>query len=352
MKMLTILAAMFIFLAIPFGTTRAQGQDFQDVFDAGLGQKFNLSQTIGSTTTTLDWAYVDANNLVVQYTTLGGSNSTPDTITLTDDDGYSFSMFMALPIQNRGNSQPLVLTQRAVFYNQALRQNEVVNDYFRTRFAQLPKTIHLTLNVVVGGQSDIRGAKAPASAVGTFVFRFDVPIASMLDLAPNQSVSTNKLSMTLTYVVITPTQTHLGLCYDLPDEGDWQADVALDLNGSKGRLLSWGMVSKNEAENSIQRCYNFAFGLSTVHVSGTLNITVNSLKTSISEDPQNAYKIKNYLAKRGVEVTISTDHGISINPVKVPDGIDFNKILNDAYDSIRKAVNGPWHFTVEIPATN
>ncbi len=373
---LTLSFLLVLLIVVP--TTFAQGVPEPDpivqaALDQGLLTQIDQSQAVGDVTVTVNWAYVDTQKVMVNYTIVGAAaevfgNPFRNPVVLRDGAGVSFSIATAQNVNIASPEEATFLTQ---FYNQGVIEAddgtiEVVDDYFHNGFESVPESIdlQLELNYESFEIEDWMPIDATASdyqvgdtveGIGPFVFDFTVPVYDSIQLEPMQSVSVNDLEMTLETLSLTPTAAEARICYDMPDERDWIPEASISIEGVAGQVTGMGITDMAQFENAERRCRNVSFDLFYNDEADNLTLSLDYLTTSMAEGPQDWERIEAVLAEEGIDIDVIFSQGenggggISIEEVDVPDDFDLQAAMNRAREKLGDRLAGPWVFEVELP---
>ncbi len=356
-----------------------QAQEFepdpriQAAMEQGLFTPIDQSQTVDAVTVTVENVYVDTQQLILGYTITGADpllygNPFQTPITLRDQNGAAFSYASAQvnPAGN-GDSNRFLVT----FYNQAVIEGEnsavaVVDDYFRTNFDTVPESINLQLEINYDDfvieewlpldlESSDHQPGDTVEGVGPFVFDFSAPVYPALELQPMQSVTANDLEITLEALNITPLTGEARICYDLPDERDWQPEISVALDDQPGRMTGHGTTDMAQFENTERRCRDIRFDLFYSGQAEHVALSLDYLTTSMREGPEDWERIETVLAEAGIDIDVIFEQGenggggIRIEEVDVPEGFDLQAAMNSARETLGDRIAGPWIFEVELP---
>ncbi len=359
------------------GVTSAQDNAdplVQAADEAGLLHDLNLTQTVDGITVTLNWAYVDTQQLLVNYRVEGAdplmfNNPITTPIILRDAEGYSFSYASAVP---QPDASAADVTYTTSFYTQGMRQlegsneYEILNDYFRSGFATVPDEIDLQFELTFGGYEvpdwvmveGIESEYAPGDmieAVGPFIFNFAVTVQNAVELAPMQTVEAAGLSVTLEALTVAPSALEAQICYDLPDGRDWLPEASVFIDGVAGYMSGHGITDLTQLENMERRCRNLRFDVFYPGESATITLTLDYLTTPMQEGPADWERIEDVLAEDGIDIDVIFEQGenggggIRIEQINVPDGFNLQEAMNSAREKLGDRVAGPWVFEVELP---
>lgn len=190
------LAVLFIFSITAYAAGPVLSRLFQrdkrlKHVDLSLRQPLNLSQTIENVTVTVEWAYADADHVLVGYTihTSDGRRFDPYHETLTDTTGVTFPWQGGYGVTGQSDILHVTLpagegTFVGIFDN--ISASHTLNVHF-TVYAQelvLPSTQAVsptpaTETTTESGVVQTQLEPMPAGAlIGPFTFDFDIPVVS------------------------------------------------------------------------------------------------------------------------------------------------------------------------------
>lgn len=231
-------AALAVVLALAFGTAayaaitsildRAVNMDAsgsQYLVENGLVERLNLSQTDGDITATLEWAYADANRVVVAYTIAHPADRENTSVRLADEDGTVLPTIMG----GYGYVENGLMGDVQSFDASLVQGGP---DVLRLRLHLEVSTFNLpdeTLTPPLVRVDPETGASivvlepmeigAPAAV---FDIPFSVPFHPGREVAIGQTVEDAGISITLERAVIAPSDTRFDLCFSGLDPAyDW-----------------------------------------------------------------------------------------------------------------------------------
>jgi hypothetical protein len=254
-------AAYAAITSILDGAVNMDPSGSQYLVETGLVERLNLSQTDGDITATLEWAYADANRIVIAYTIAHPADRENTSVRLTDEDGT------VLPTIMGGYS----------YASDGLMSD--VQSYDAGLLGDTPDVLHLRLHLEVStfNLPDETPSPPPATVdpetgasivllepmeIGqpppTFDFEFSVPFHPGREVAIGQTVDEAWISVRLERVVIAPSDTRFDLCFSGLDPAfDWVPLFSLDTPGvhigDDSNILAGGRWLDNQ-------CYQQDFG--------------------------------------------------------------------------------------------
>jgi hypothetical protein len=187
-------------------------------------------------------------------------------------------------------------------------------------------------------------------SVGPFEFALSLPASNPVILQPNQTVEANGVSMTLQTLRIATSQTNISLCYDLPDERDWQPDIEVSIDGESGVTVAGNLTGKPHRVQN-QSCFQLKSLLFYESASHHMTIRIDKLRTAPSEwTVDTTARAKDRLRQQGIEVEFYfTGNGAGYNVLHVPEGMDDPQISRAVTDALSEFYDGPWVFEVDLP---
>jgi hypothetical protein len=333
----------------------------ESVQDAKLTTPLNMKQTIGDVSVTLDWAYADSNRVVLAYTT-----NEPQGVNLHPTDfGGHFGLadtqsnhFLATTFSGIGglSVQPETAQVISSFDITCLGSTmpEKINLIFDVTFGVESVTESRQGGGGGGGSGGYEGcpkedvdAGSPApdgsKLIGPFQFSFEVPIIPALQVNQPQSVTANGRQVTVRSLSITPSMTMGRLCYDVPDDDAWQAELTATMDGMMVKSVSGAVVQDNEPNCT-------SFEVNAPYLPGktkSLTLSVEALATVPNYNQENFDRFSDLLAKQGIQVEVA-DEAFNFNIVSTPENMSDTETaqrINDAMaEAYSRRINGPWTF--------
>lgn len=204
--------------------------------------------------------------------------------------------------------------------------------------------------------------KIPANMTGDYTMQdnvqasadleFTLPAIGALELFPKLETTTHDVTFSLNSLRITPSQTALNLCFDMPSAQDWQVSITASIGDQQGLLASMGTSNgKTFRLTDPHRCMDINFLLPYQEENQQMVIEIDHLETSISEGNEAVLeRAKERLTAQGIEIEFHlVDHGLNWTIRSQPEGLteaDLNQLI---LDSMRERYDGPWRFVVGLP---
>lgn len=342
--------------------------------DLGLtpaeGQTQVQLSSVGPTEVYIEWAYLDADRVTVEYT-LTAVSEEPRGVPM-----WTCPIRRTLLVDSQGRKFGTDGT-RLICERTAAGTYRVVQDFFQHTSADCSQ-IALTLQVVIdlkahvlpdGSVTTFEGPGAPVRNVlddeaslpdaqqETHVLKFSVAFQDNLTITESQQVENNGRKAVLRRVEIAHSLTKAELCLDLPDAGDWQPQVSLAQGAMQGLDFGWEML---DTENpltfeSSHRCYRFTFPFVYRGGAGALplHLRIERLVVPPSEgevgDPARCAQVHQRLVEQqtGIEVQCQTKNGVTLPEiVKMPGGMTKEMAHRQVRDAYSRIVEGPWEFEI------
>ena len=264
-----------------------------------LGQTVNLSQTVDSTTVTLEWAYADANRITLAFSIEDseGQRFDPHQSNLIDASGTVYpgrggfglvgtsdSLKVELP---PGESLHVISFDGSSVTNNSTSldlQFEVeLEEFYLSSTVKPSATLTenedgTTTTIVEAGSA----SSTTLNIIGPFVFNFEVPFNPGRIVEPKQVVTVNDVGVRLDKVVATPSETAVTLCFNNtnPAYDDWTALPTLIINWQRYEA---GLISQGRASNP--NCQIAYFNAVLFNENGNWQLQVKELIGSKSDTP-------------------------------------------------------------------
>lgn len=196
--------------------------------EAGLGVEINETQTLGSVTVDVYWAYADARGVVVFYTINDGHLSKPErkSLRLTD------LTHAASELLHVGTFTGEAANTRNGTISTSLKGVQFVLPHDAILSASggkldLAFEVNADNNPIPGQESTATSAvTAPESTqeAASNVFRFDftVPVYPAVEQQIDETRTIDGVSVTLKSLSITPISTQVEICSALPNDNIWE----------------------------------------------------------------------------------------------------------------------------------
>ena len=325
---------------------------------AALYTDLGLTQVRDDVTFTVERAFADSNQAVIDYTYViaGASpNTYVGTPRLTTADGVE------LPASFMVGNGVLMTGESAAQYR-----------FDMSPLTALTPSVDLTMEVKLmpGGEDAINGGGGgPAMAHGgsawvqrddvsgrdvTFVFHFTLPIIPemVIEGLPPQTV--NGVQVDLQRVRIAPSQTQLTICMSVPDTAlDWVPVLTISNGDFSRTTVPYQVASQTET----QSCHVGRYVLPYLpDVATDWTVEVQFLRSSFADTVANGQRLEARLIAQGITAEIDTQgtgEQILILPGELIPGdeamTDFDLMVEAALAELGQRLDGPWmfRFTVE-----
>jgi hypothetical protein len=321
------------------------------VEEAGMVQDINLSETIEGVTVTLQRGYADANRIALWFSIAGVELPEGQ---LVGNFFHPYIRYADGQILNpRGTGGSLISTGEFTYLITFDHEEPTpARGEFEFVFQLKPGEVYiLPPDYTPVPDVSLEEYRSEFTLVDTFSFTFTLPVSEALTFEPDQTVESNGVSMTLETLEIAPSASTLGLCYDLPPNGDWMPNASVRFDEGQPVVLSGvGLVEIPTPEDT-RRCVNVDVPVAYPEGAAVAEVIVDGLLASIPEDLSLIREqAEARLAKLGIEVEfITEDRGQWWEIVSKPEGMDDTKANRLVYDSLRELYEGEWIFRVELP---
>lgn len=290
------------------------------------------AQTRGETTVTLEWAYADANRLVLAYTVAGPATAPAPRpqgpVTLFAEGGRRLP---ALMLVHKATPAPGVRQQTLSFDTRALA-------------------------LLDGEQEETFRAEIKADGGAPFTFTFALPIRPAQLAGAPQTATAAGITMRLADFRVTDSMTTLELCYDRP-AGDalWVPQLRLFFDGERvGAAAGSGYFAPGLQERAGEFCYGGGWFLPVDARPEQVRLEVTALSTPTHWSYENMETLAEVWAEHGVETEIR-DGGAAYTlsyPEGFPEGMTAatrEAILEEGRARMEHVeggdrIEGPWVF--------
>jgi hypothetical protein len=304
----------------------------------------NLSQTEGDMTFTVDWAYADANRVVLGYSLSreGGNiaNNWLTDVVLTGTEGGRYYPIGAFGLDR---SMPEMLSSDAHF-DASIVENGTGED--------APEVLNLHLKVK-----------------NTFKFDFSVPFTPGVRVEDGTPVEVNGIEARIEWAVITPSMARVSFCYEMPEGGPWYPRVQLAYDGervARGAGASDFLSPQKQADGTWCRQDNF---LTTYReFPKTLTLTITSMQTPTYYNKEHLQRMSEVYAKYGITAEVVKNTAAEwesylLTFPDLPNDIDPDLLeqigeearlyagapLAEIGEEEGERIDGPWVLTMDVP---
>ncbi len=300
--------------------------------NADLLTEIGLSQTINGTTVQVDWAYADANRIVLAYTMSDAAGQLQrheaTDVVLTDSEGHVYQPVSAFYADF---DMPQMLTGNAHFDARIIDNN--------------PESLALQLRVL-----------------DAFVFKFSVPFIAGVRIDKQPDIEVNGVKVNLEWAVITPSMTRVYVCYEAPSDELWTPSLQLAFEGQR--------VAREAGTNypdfdGIQRRADGRWCRGNIFLAGyeqqpqQITLTITHLQTQHVYSEQNMQRAAEILAGYGIQAIVIRnevqEEGYLLNIPNPPKDLDVmeqawqDAMLNMGTPIKGERITGPWAVTVTLP---
>jgi hypothetical protein len=335
--------------------TRDEGMNA--VEEAGKVIPLNMSQSDGSTTITLDYAYADANRITIGYTYEIGvlaniSHSAGTSATLMDAEGLPFvDVYSGESSSGGGGGGGGGGNGPTPTPSLMLAQQNMVQSYDAARISGAPERIALTLEIEYQAESDIEGE----AFNGKMRFGFEIPFNPGLEMDTPQTVSANEVDLTLQGLIVAPSMTRAVICMrsDAISFEDYATpQTVITVNGEE--VLAQNLRFRPDMiatpDDLPGNCRIYVIPNALDQYSGEWTMTIERLISSKGVEPA---MLRAALANKGISFVDYQDDGSyvfrdgsAISPEEVDALIQQVQAIDE---SLRESWDGPWAFTFSLP---
>jgi len=316
------------------------------VNEENLVTHLNLTQVVDGITVTLNYAYADANRIVVDYAANGTAEAEENiasfvfqTATLSDDRGHEFVGLNGSGGGGGGGgggSEPGGLTS----FSAGMQSH-----YDASIIEDAPEELNLRLELAFGVIYMDGSAAEPTHAT----FEFTIPFNAGTTIDTAQTISASDIDMTLRKVVIAPSLTRLELCYDAPAPvgREWTVYGKLAVNGAEIVTENQLMGATAAPLDDGTPCWALSMPEALDKERGDWALTITALRIVGSEDREAVAEI---LARDyGIRVTLEPSGGYSYDtPAEEGGRQDISERLGQVILEHLESINGPWVFEFEV----
>ncbi len=318
------------------------------------------AQQIGAVTVTLNWAYADESRVAIGLTVRGlqppagvkpGFLINP--ITFGDDRGTLFGLNGSSQSTEIHPAEPGTIDVTAISY-QPLVADQLLQLTIDVKLGDTSVPVMLPDATPEPGPVPL----TPIALIGDFQFKIDLPVYEGTLIRADQSVSANGVTIVLHDIHLTPSYDQAHVCYQLPDQSDWQIESHVQIGSAPTISQTAVRLATDKADlNSArdQRCVLIDYPASYLNTTGPLTLTVDALHTSLPEViPAEAIARANAsVAAQGIEFEYSTQqHGARLTITRKPaalSDVEANQIAFQALEqAAEKRLVGPWTFSVTV----
>lgn len=319
-----------------------------------------FTQTIDDVTVTLEWVYVDANRVSLQYTTqhaaevIIGDTQT----TLQTADGTQLRPGFGGGGGGGGGTDGII------------RSTSQIN-YDGSDIAGSPESLNLTFTVTMGDELPNGNPTTPMSGGGggggggsqpaqaqqaepvdiperVFTYVFSVPFNPLLDVTVEQATqNADEQEMTLSDVRISPTVASFTLCYDSGDPS-WYPLLTVTVDGA----TSLGRVAMGLGQEDAQMCAAMNAPVNITNSVEAIEINVEALARQQQPTSELADEYEAMFAEMGIEVEIEVDEFNGYG-TRLIDPVSNDPDFAEAQQTVERLLfketqGGPWVFDLIV----
>ena len=207
-----------------------------------------------------------------------------------------------------------------------------------------------------GGGSDGR-APLPTPDVSKildriYTFEFTLPFYQPQDAEATQtSVESNGVTMSVNYIHYTPSLIKFELCYNMPDDEIWNAQIQIITDSEDSPFTSRSLTPIDLGSNNDQHCYEVSVSAAIPDDADEFTIDVPYLSQPIRPLTDEAARAEEaYFDKLGYIIEIDADpYGFNFDLVEYPDDVDEHAAQGFVQANIFfMRYEGDWEFIVPL----
>ena len=123
----------------------------------------------------------------------------------------------------------------------------------------------------------------------------------------------------------------------------------ISVDGIEGLASGLGGTDKEQFANSERRCCNMACSVPHAEPAHDVVVSLDSIEKSMTEGPNDWYRIQAALAEQGIEMTVeSQGRGVSADITGLPDDMSMMDAINMARGQLGDRIVDPWVFTISV----
>lgn len=327
----SVLVCLFLVATTAYAVTRLSIHD--PALDQDLITEIGLSQTIDDTTVYLEWAYADANRIVLSYSIADASGELrreqANEIVLSDGEGNRYQPVNAFYADF---DVPEMLTGNAHFDASIIENN--------------PQSLDLQLQLL-----------------DDFVFDFTLPFIPGIRIEEQPDVIVNGIHANLVEAVITPSMTRVHVCYETPDVEVWVPNIRLSFDGQRVARevgASYPDFDGLQRRQDERLCRGHIFLAGYKELPEEVTLTITSLQTRHIYSEENMRRAAEVLAEYGIAAVVmrneaQAEESYLLNIPNPPDNLDlmeaaWEDAMQNMGDPIQgERIEGPWIFTMQLP---
>ncbi len=348
LKFATVLALMLVVTAAAYAIyqgIRMGDSGLEAVNQENLVTHLNMTQVVDGITVTLNYAYADANRIVVDYAASGTAEPEDNVsgfifylATLTDNQGHEFVGLNGAGGGGGGGgggSEPGGLTSFGA---------GMQGHYDASIIEDAADNLNLMLELAFGVTYQDGSFGEPSRAV----FEFAIPFNPGTTIDTAQTISTSDVDMTLRKIVIAPSLTRLELCHNAPGEREWLIYGKLAINGEEVVAEDYLMGAAAAPMDDRTPCWALNLPEALDKQRGDWTLTITALRIVGTEDREVVAEIleRDY----GILVTLQPGGGYTYDTPTEEAG---RELIFETLDQVilenLEAINGPWVFEVQVP---
>lgn len=321
------------------------------------------TQIIEGVEVTLNWAYADAHRIALAYSMEYLPTDTfinAPVITLTTADGIEIpSAFGGGGGGGGAPNQPTISEMLLNYDASVIKGNPdgvdlvLTLDFSVEAVMSNPSMAHMTSGGGGGGGSEPVPTPDVSNIIDRiYTFNFTLPFYEALEVEPIQeTVTSNDISMTVNHVRYTPSLTKFDICYNMPDDELWNAQVQVVTDSPNSPFYASRIEPILPSTDDESPCYEYSVSAAISGEEETITIRALYLSQPIRPFTEEAVRAEEaYFAEQGYIIKIDADpNGYSLDVLDYPD--DMDELDAEAYvraNLFYKRYQGDWSFEVPL----
>lgn len=341
----------------------------------------NEMQSIEGVDVTLNWAYADANRIVVAYSM--EYQPTDDFInapivTLSTSDGVIIPQEFGGGGGGGGGKNQPTISESLTNYDASVIEGTpdtldlvLTLDFSADAIQSNPIVAHMSGGGGGGGSSSGGGSGGSASTGGggggnppiptpdiskiidrVYTFEFSLPFFHALQVEPlTNTVESNGITMTVNNIRYTPSLTKFDICYNMPDNDLWGVQMRITTDSPDSPFYSRQLRPIESSANSDLSCFEANATAAIPDDTEEFSIDVLFLSQPIMPlSDELARSEEAYFADLGYSIEIDADpNGYSMDILDYPDDMDELEAQGFVRANLFfKRYEGDWTFTVPL----
>lgn len=338
----------------------------------------NETQTIEDIAVTLNWAYADAHRIALAYSMEYQPTDTfinAPIVTLKTNDGTELPQDFGGGGGGGGSPNQPIVSETLINYDTSVIANSpdtvdliLTLDFSAEAILSNPNMAHMAGggggggggggSSSSGGGGD-GGGNTPLSTPDVsniidrvYTFSFTLPFYQALEVEPvEDTVESNGVNMTVNNIRYTPSLTKFDMCYTMPDEDMWGAQIQIITDSPDSPFYTRQMRPIETDANSEQQCFEVSASAAIPNDAEEFIIDVLFLAQPTRQLTEEVAKAEEeYFAELGYIIDIdATEHGFSFDILEFPEDTTEPEAMGYIHTNLFfKRYEGDWTFIVPL----